>query len=571
MILRPGLRPTPPETPSAAPLQAPRTPLAPVVRSDDAVARNRLDAVVHAERLCRGGMARMAADTAAAEAAGVSEASVRRWRLACQGLAPEQRLAVLTDRPGRGRAGPFRDDPEARDLALALVYEQGSYLTASHVERTLHVRLGRSPSRRSIQRWLKDWHATHAPDLAAVTDPDGWKRFQPAFGSRSVAASYPNALWELDSTLADVTCADGRSNIVGVIDVWSRRAMLLVVPVSCATAICLLMRHAILAWGVPSVARTDCGADYTSRHVRRVLADLAITHDECPPYSPEAKPYIERLFGTLTRDLFAYLPGFVGHSVADRKKIEGRRSIAERHSGAKMFFECALTAEELQAACNTWCEDIYGRRTHDGLGGKSPFDMVTKWREPVRQISNERALDPLLAPAPKGDGSRVVTKTGIKVAGGTYIAVELGDHLGARVAVRCDPTDPDRIWVFAKNGAFLCVAEDPNRTGADRAEIAAKAKAAARRKRSAARAEARTLKRSQKPESAMADVLAGAAHNADRVVAFPAATRPHTTPALEAASEAARSTGTGAGSVSASSRPKWRDAIKSLHLRGDQI
>ena len=107
-----------------------------------------------------------------------------------------------------------------------------------------------------------------------------------------------------------VICADGkRYAIVAAIDIWSRQARVLVVPTSRATAIATLLRCCILEWGMPEAVRTDEGKDYTSRHVLGVLADLEVEHRPCPPYTPEAKPFVERFLGTLTRDLFATLPG----------------------------------------------------------------------------------------------------------------------------------------------------------------------------------------------------------------------------------------------------------------------
>ena len=324
--LAPPLAPAKPAAPDrGVEARAPRPGLAPAPG-----ARARLDAVAHAERLHRAGLSRTEADARAAARAGVSAVTLRRWRLACRGLAPEARWAVLADRPGRGRCGPLTQT-QMRDCVEALIFEHGPHLAASHVVSVLLARYGHAPSLRAAQRWLKTWRAEQARALSAVSDPDGYKnRYQPAFGSRSISAHAPNALWELDSTPADVMCTDGRHTIVGAVDVWPRRVRVLVVPVSRATAICALMRRCLIDWGVPEVAKTDGGADYVSKHVRRVLADLDVRHDICPPYTPEAKPHIERFFGTLTRGLFAYLPGFTGHDVMSRRTLEARRSMAAR-------------------------------------------------------------------------------------------------------------------------------------------------------------------------------------------------------------------------------------------------
>ena len=408
MISRPGIGRQTLKTDTAAPLHGPcmsgAMPLQKAGNTPDetpvsALVRMRLDAVARSERLTRAGVGQTKADAQAAAAAGVAAVSVTRWRLACRGLAPEARIAVLADRPGRGRCGPLTDS-QMRDCVEALIYDHGPHLTATHVVRVLAARYGKAPGLRAVQRWLKAWRAKNARALSAVTDPDGHKnKYLPAFGSRSEGVDAPNALWELDSTPADVMCADGRHAIVGVIDIWPRRAKVLVVPVSRATALCALMRRCLIDWGVPERAKTDGGADYVSRHFTRVLADLGITHDICPPYTPEAKPHIERFFGTMTRDLFAYLPGFVGHDVADRKRIEARRSMAARRGqGERETFNVSLSAAELQQKCDLWCDAIYDRRAQTGLGGQSPWERRRSSSAPLRRITRTNARSTRCSP-----------------------------------------------------------------------------------------------------------------------------------------------------------------------------
>ncbi len=427
MISRPRKPSLLPVSSNAAPLQGPRTavarpvqPAAPIAAASDAAlarARSRLDAVARAERLVATGTPQADADTQVAQAEGVSPHTLRRWRLACRGLSSEARLAALIDRPGRGRCGPLTGG-EMRDCVEALVYEHGPHLTAPHVKRVLEARYGEAPSRRALQRWLQAWRAdpANARALSAVSDPDGHRsRRGPALGNREAGVDAPNALWELDSTPADVLCTDGRHVIVGAIDVWSRRTKVLVVPVSRAVAICALLRRCLIDWGVAGTVRTDEGKDYTSKHLTRVLADLGIVHDVCPPYTPEAKPFIERFFGTLTRDLFAHLPGFTGHSVADRKKIEAKKSFAQRRGrDERETFDIQLTGAELQRKCDQWCDAVYGRREH-GTTGESPFARMAGWTSPLRQIADPRLLDALLAePAVEG-GRRTIGKNGITI------------------------------------------------------------------------------------------------------------------------------------------------------------
>ena len=145
-------------------------------------------------------------------------------------------------------------------------------------------------------------------------------------------------------------CADGKRHaIVSAIDIWSRRARILVVPTSRATAIATLLRRCILEWGVPELVRTDEGRDYTSQHVVGVIKLLELAHDPCPPYTPEAKPFIERFLGTLARDLFRLPAGL-------------RRS--QRGAGAG-----APLAQELRLASRGTRAESKARLRHDARRG----------------------------------------------------------------------------------------------------------------------------------------------------------------------------------------------------------
>ena len=112
--------------------------------------------------------------------------------------------------------------------------------------------------------------------------------------------------------------------------------------------------------------------------------------------------------------------------------------------------------------------------------------------------------------------------------------------MGERVSIRRDPADPDRIFVYRTDGNFVCVAEDPGRTGADRAAIAAHMTANYKASRKAARKRARDLMKSQKPHDTMDQVLAHAGAEAGCVVALPSQGKGYQTPALTQAGRAAK-------------------------------
>lgn len=349
-------------------------------------------------------------------------------------------------------------------------------------------------------------------------------------------------------------CTDGRHTLIGAIDVFSRRARVFVSPTSRATAIAALLRRALLDWGVPETVRVDEGQDYVSRHVRRVLADLEIEPDILPPYSPERKPFIERFFGALTRGLLAYLPGFAGHDVAQRQAIRARRSFAQRRGETDAdAFQVQLTAAGLQEQIDKWIETVYERQPHGGLDKRTPFEVAAAAGQQVRRIEDERALDILLMAPPSGDTRRRVVKGAVKVDGGEYFAAELAPWSGFNVEVRLDPHDRGVIYLMAggvsphgvslEPGQFICRAQDAARLGDSRAAEAARAKAHMRASDRAGRQHARELKRRYRPDQVMDGALRRAGDEADRLVAFPARGKAHTTAGLDEASKAAADQG----------------------------
>ena len=514
-------------------------------RADEAAkarARARLRSMQRSHALSSDGMPQGQADAHAAAEAGVSVSSLAAWRRRVAGLPGEARVRALLEGTRTGRPSTVDANAEWAETLEALIYHGGPHLTAEHARRTLIVRTGSAPALRTIRDWIARRRKTCARSISAVTDPDGHRSgWKPAFGDGEATIEGLNALWELDSTIADVICADGRRHaLIAAIDIWSRRTRFLVTATSRAVAIAALTRRCIIDWGVPAAVRTDEGADYTSDHYRGVLEDLEIGHIVCPPYTPEAKPFVERLIGTVARDLFAHLPDFSGHNPADASRLRSKKSFSGRRGESPVVtFRADLTPEELQTRLDAWADSLYGRRPHGGLGDMSPFAKAASWTGDVHTISDIRALDALMAVPASNGGTRVVAKKGIKVGGAYHIAAELGALVKTRVGVRLDATDAGRIHVYAPDGTFICIAEDPMKTGLDRAEVAARAKALSAREDASARKRARRLAKERKPETAMDDALGRATQDAGRVVAMPRRSREHETPALAAAGKAA--------------------------------
>lgn len=483
----------------------------------------------------------------------VCRKSVTNWEDALD----KKGLPGISGRQGQHRKGSGIIDatPGMADVVIAHIIKFYDEIAEEVLEALQVTHAGqRLPSLRNLQRWMKQYRADNPRTILKVQNPDAFRsRYQAAFGSRSAEILWLNQLWEFDSSPADVLLKDGkRYALVGGIDVRTRRTRLKLARTSNTQAVCSLLRRVFLDFGIPEGGKMDNGAEYSNARVATVFSDLRINIDYCTPFTPEEKPHIERFFGTFQRRL-KKIPGFIGHSVADRKAIESQRSFAERISRKqgkaeeKSLWEVPLEPEAFQALCDHFCENQYGERKHSELG-MSPNEAAARaaTETPPRRITDERALDILLMPIPGRDGVRLVRKDGIHTDKGAYIAPELGGMVGDDVRVRLDD-DAGYIYVFDLNGVFICRAEDPELTGVSRRDIALAAGRVQKAVENQKAKEAKKLVAKVKPQELIPRIIEmqrqrAAENRAERELRLGAEpSREFTTPALEQAALAAAS------------------------------
>lgn len=430
--------------------------------------------------------------------------------------------------------------------AIDSLLDSKPHIKSTHINEFIQAYCPDQPiiSEKSIDRYRARRGKADPQRTLLANNPDKFKSsIQPAFGSRSEGITALNQLWEFDATPADVMLVDGRHSVLGMIDVYSRRMKLLVSKTSRTVMVNTLMRRGIMDFGVPGAIKTDNGKDYTSEHFERVLSDLEIYHDLCDPFSGDQKPHIERGLGTFSHDLVELLPGYIGHSVADRKDIESRKTFAQRLGNPDQVIEVNMTAADFQTFCDDWCKG-YHKRVHSSLG-KSPNTMANEWAGSIRTISDERALDVLLATAPRHGGMRAATKKGIKVDHYWYRDAALIPWIGkGRVLqVLHDPEDMGRIIVQGPNEydvfEHVCVAVCHEVLGISRSELAQATNEAWRLHTAELRADLKRSKNVLKNAPAHEIVMTARLKDAGKVVALPRPTVEHATPGLAAAREAA--------------------------------
>lgn len=402
----------------------------------------------------------------------------RAWRT--QGV---EALLERKPRADKGKTALARDE-HLYAAFLAAVAEIHNP-TARQVARVIRSQAGadRVPSATTLRRWLNDFKASNQVALLKFKNPDGWRnKYMPAFGSRSEHITRPNEEWQLDSTIADAqqrveiafNLADGQTGeirrhaLVATIDVFTRRAAVLVARTSSANAVKAVTRAAMLAWGQPERVKTDNGKDYTAQDYDFALNALGVGHILCTPFSPDQKPFVERFLGTLLHDLFPMLDGFVGHDVATRKGIESAKSFAQRFGDKGV--DLRMTPEQLQGVIDAWLDEYHGR-LHSELGC-SPNEMAERHTRSVTRV-DERALDLFLMPV-AGKGLRTVTKRGISLGNAWFQAAELASVMGEEVYCRQDDADLGALHVYRKDGSWICRALDHTLLGINRAELAAR-------------------------------------------------------------------------------------------------
>ena len=478
----------------------------------------------------------------------VSARSLARWRAAYR-AGETRRLGF--DRAARKGTGLLDRAEEGRvkTFCLALM-SKNRHLTAEHIRNTVLAEFGKTldiadadtgeikskpvPPIRTFQHALKKWKAEHRTALTKIADPDRYKSSVRFALTNSTFCARLNELWLADASPVDLLTQSGRRNLYATIDVHSRRALFLVTDTPRAAAFGLMIRKAILQWGVPEALKSDNGSDFTARDIVRLLDSLGVTHELCAPFSPEQKGIVERVIKTIQHGLMPTLPGFIGHSVADRKVIEGRKGFSQR-LGEKpdTLLQVDLTDDELQDYIDRWADDIYAHKPHGGLKDRAPFEMAAAYHGKVRRIENAHALDLLLAPVPDNNGIRKVTRSGIRIGGEHYF---IGTVMpGETVFCRHDPADLGRVLVFSEDGeTYLGEAVCPDLAGLDPAATIAAVKA---RQEAVIKGEVAEIRRAARrigPRDVADAQFAAAEKKAGTLVAFPRTSDSHETPAITA-------------------------------------
>ncbi|UVL42185.1 DDE-type integrase/transposase/recombinase [Pseudomonas sp. B21-040] len=176
-------------------------------------------------------------------------------------------------------------------------------------------------------------------------------------------------LAEIDSHLVDIVIIDNQGKSLGKILWWTvileiKTRMIIGWELSttypCAEKTIRALKNALRAVpgeeylrGKPIRLRSDNGSEFVNAIIRYFLDRLNITYDRPPPYTPNARPDIERLFRTFE----LWLHEQAGSTMSTPAECQYYNSESE----------AAFTEESMNRHVEDWVEKIYHQRKHSAL------------------------------------------------------------------------------------------------------------------------------------------------------------------------------------------------------------
>lgn len=296
-------------------------------------------------------------------------------------------------------------------------------------------------------------------------------KFLPAAG-RFPNADYPLSVVQIDHTPADIILVDdvfrkpiGRPWITLAIDVNTRMVtgyyLSFDPPSETSVAMCVaqsmipkeewLSLHKVEAswpvWGTPKTIHVDNGADFRSNNFQQSCTMYGIHLEFRPVKQPKYGGHIERLLGTLLREIHG-LPGTTFSSIKDRDGYD-----SDKHA--------AITKSEFEEWLVTLICKIYHQKLHTSIG----MTPLRKWEIGIFGNQEEQGIGMPARPTDRlsilldflPSFKRTVQTFGVTIDGLTYYAealrpwinmIEPGTKKKQTLTFRRDPRDISSVWFY---------------------------------------------------------------------------------------------------------------------------
>jgi Mu transposase-like protein len=408
-----------------------------------------------------------------AHAIGRSKDSVRRDYGRAMRFPSEYRVMALT--PGwnlQERSSQIKRDPElSRAIVQKIIYAPNSPHT--EIPQVLRA-LGREfpnrelPSEPQVRRFLNRWKVKNKALFVGLTNPRRFaNEFLTAIGDASAGIVRPNQQLQTDFTAADMDLLDGVFSLGAMHDVFTHRTMSRLSRHPSGDEQAMLIVEWMLRYGVIETLKSDRGREILNERIQRGLMDVGTLLEICNAYSGWEKAYIERGHQGYHRR-FVELPGYHGRNVAVRQELRDRMSRAQRRGlTEREILHVALTSDQMRVELARIDRELNDTPL-DALGGLSPNRFAAQHAGPMRPSSYDEAILYLMF-APGAE--RIVGKEGIAYENVDFWHRKLIPLIKQPVFVA--ETHDGRLAVYtADRKKFICVAENPERVGKDRREMA---------------------------------------------------------------------------------------------------
>lgn len=411
---------------------------------------------------------------ARAQEVGINVATLYRWLKRFN--TTESVISLIPQKRG-WKQGNRRIAPETEEIIQSVIEEYyltrqrpSAKKTVTEVLRRCHEKEVETPS-----------HTTIRARISEISERDrlrarGYRekainRFTPVPGSFP-NADYPLSVIQIDHTPADVILVDdihrlpiGRPWITLAIDVYSRMITGFYLsfdhPSETSVAMCvassmlpkeewLLMNNIDVewpVWGIPKMIHVDNGPDFQSDGFKNSCLAYAINLEFRPVRQPRYGGHIERLLGTLLREIHD-LPGTTFSSIKEREGYNSDK-------------EAIMTLSEFETWLMTLICKIYHQRIHSGIG----MSPLKKWELGIFGNSSEPGVGMPIRPADRlsvlldflPSFYRTVQTFGVTIDGLNYYAEALRPWINSRepktnnkrkLLFRRDPRDISTLWFF---------------------------------------------------------------------------------------------------------------------------
>lgn len=180
--------------------------------------------------------------------------------------------------------------------------------------------------------------------------------------------------------------------------------------------------------------------------------------DAGPAYSPDERPYIERLFGSLANTMSSRLPGYTGSHPRDM-----RRALADPKGSLRLLVSLGELDELVESAIGS-----YNGMPHGGLNGRTPLEAMTHFirdkQPPMQWLAEPQRRTMCLMQTAQKCTVRAYLNLGarphINLHGVRYTSALLAAStslIGAKLLIYLNADDMRTVRAFLPDGAELGV------------------------------------------------------------------------------------------------------------------